>query len=133
MVTDNKGKKILVVDDDIDLLLQIKLQLETVGYTVTTVENENDGYDSVTANRPDIVITDLMMNNMDGGFNLSHRIKKFDSTIPIIMITGVTRETGLDFDNTSDKDHDWIKADIILAKPIRYEQLTREIDRLLKD
>ncbi|MFC1490673.1 response regulator [Candidatus Latescibacterota bacterium] len=133
MATDNKGKKILVIDDDIDLLLQVKLQLENVGYTVITAENEKEGYESLSSDRPDLVITDLMMGNMDAGFNLSHRIKKFDSTIPVILVTGVTRETGIDFDITSEEDRQWIKADIILAKPIRFEQLQREIDRLLKD
>jgi CheY-like chemotaxis protein len=133
MATDKSGKKILVIDDDIDLLLQVKIHLESTGYTVVTAENETDGYDMLTAERPDLVVTDLMMSSMDGGFKLSHRIKKFDESIPIIIVTGVSGETGIDFDITSKEDRMWIKADTILTKPIRFEQLMREIDRLLKD
>jgi len=46
-------------------------------------------------------------------------------------VTSIVSETGLDFALASDNDRAWIRADALLAKPIRFEQLRREIDRLL--
>ena len=49
----------------------------------------------------------------------------------MILVTAVTSETGLVFDPTSPAERAWVGADAVLAKPIRFEQLKREIDRLL--
>lgn len=125
-------KRILVVDDDVDLLLQMKLQLENAGYTVTTAESEKKAEEILKTNVPDLAIVDLMMERMDGGFVLCYNIKKKNPDVPVIMVTGVTRETGMEFDAATDDERSWLKADAILAKPIRFEQLQREIDRLLK-
>ncbi|HQA00466.1 MAG TPA: response regulator, partial [Phycisphaerae bacterium] len=80
----------------------------------------------------DLAVLDVMMEKMDGGFVLSHRIKKNDPSIPVILITSVSSETGIDFDTATAEERSWVKADALLSKPVRFEQLTREIDRLLK-
>jgi CheY-like chemotaxis protein len=82
--------------------------------------------------RPDLAVVDLMMEDMDGGFVLCHRIKKLDPKIPVIMVTAVSSETGIEFDLASEKGKSWFKADALLTKPARFEQLKREIERLLK-
>ncbi|MBN1291859.1 MAG: response regulator [Candidatus Latescibacteria bacterium] len=125
-------KKILIVDDDIDLLLQLKMQLEAAGFEVISAESLEQAEKRLKEVRPDCAIVDLMMEHMDAGFTLSYHIKKIDSSIPVIMVTAVTRETGIEFDRTEDGSHSWLKADVVLAKPIRFEQLQHEIKRLLK-
>jgi len=125
-------KRLLVVDDDVDLLLQMKLQLENAGYAVTTVESQKKAEEILKTDVPDLAILDLMMERMDAGFVLCYNIKKSNPKVPVIMVTGVTRETGMEFDAATDDERSWLKADAILAKPIRFEQLQREIDRLLK-
>lgn len=72
------------------------------------------------------------MENMDGGFALAYHIKKKDPKIPVIIASGVTSETGIEFDAKTDEEKSWIKADAFLAKPIRFEQLEKEINTLLK-
>lgn len=124
--------RILVVDDDIDLLLQMKVNLESAGYSVTTADSEKKAEELIETEKPDLAIVDLMMERMDGGFVLCYNIKKRYPGLPVIMVTGVARETGMEFDAATDEERIWLKADVILAKPIRYEQLQREIDRLLK-
>jgi CheY-like chemotaxis protein len=62
---------------------------------------------------------------------LCHHIRKQDPSIPVILVTSVNSETGMDFDMATGEDREWIKADALLAKPIRFEQLLGEIDRLL--
>ncbi len=125
-------KTVLVVDDDVDLLTQVKLQLEAAGFAVVTAESAREADKILADLRPDLAIVDLMMENMDAGFTLSYHIKKKDASIPVIMVTAVTRETGLEFDISSQDERAWVKADAILDKPIRFEQLKREIERLVK-
>ncbi len=126
------NKTVLVVDDDIDFLEQMKLQLEAAGYTVLTAENERQAEQLLLTSQPDLAILDLMMEQMDGGFTLCHHIKKARPNVPVILVTGVTAETGLEFDASTDEERGWVKADALLAKPVRFEQLKRQIDRLMK-
>ncbi len=126
-------KKILVVDDDIDLLEQVKTALEVSGYQVIAAESEKEAEQRLEQERPDLAVLDLMMENQDSGFVLSYKIKKKDPTIPVIIVTAVTSQTGIHFDTSGPSEQDWIKADAILEKDIRYEQLLGEIKRLLKE
>ena len=124
--------KVLLIDDDIDFLMQQKIQLQGDGHEVTTAETMKEADDLLNKMRPDIVIVDLMMDEMDSGFTICHRIKKKDPKIPVIMVTAVTSETGLVFDAATDEEKSWVKADAVLAKPVRFEQLKREMQKLLK-
>ncbi|MCX5670171.1 MAG: hypothetical protein NTU94_02470 [Planctomycetota bacterium] len=74
-----------------------------------------------------------MLENLDGGFTLCYHLKKADPDIPVILVTGVTHETGLEFDGASGGERSWVKADVILDKPLRFETVRREIERLLPD
>ena len=64
---------------------------------------------------------------------LSYHIKKKYPGLPVILVTGVAAETGLEFDSTTGEERSWIKADRVLAKPIRFEQLAAEIHRLSQE
>lgn len=126
------GKTILVVDDDFDFREQMKLQLEAAGFRVLEAEGDPEAREVLKTARPDLAIVDLMMDHSDAGFALSHYIKRQDAGIPVILVTAVTAETGITFDAATDEERSWVKADALLAKPVRFEQLRREIDRLLK-
>ena len=126
------SKQILLVDDDPDFLLSTQTLLKNAGYEVTTAEGVSEAKEKLGDWRPQAAVIDLMMEDVDGGFSLCHHIKGLDASIPVIMVTAVTSETGLDFAGAASGDHSWIKADALLAKPVRYEQLQRELDRLLK-
>ncbi len=122
---------VLVVDDDEDFRAQLRTQLEAAGYDVTAAEGETAAAALLAGTKPDLAIVDLMMERPDGGFALSYRLKKLYPDVPVIMVTGVTHETGLDFATTTAADRAWIKADAMLVKPVRFEQLRRELERLL--
>lgn len=126
------GARVMIVDDDPDFLEQMRMYLESRGYTVNSASNRPDGEELLTRIEPDIAVLDLMMENEDDGFVLAYRIKKRFPNTPVILVTAVTHETGLEFDETEDGGN-WIKADAILAKPIRFEQLEMEIARLLRE
>jgi len=125
-------KRILIVDDDEDFLFQHRIQLENAGFAVTTATSRAQAESMVDQVKPDLAILDLMMEQHDDGFVLSHHLKRKLPTLPIILVTAVTAETGLSFVPTSPAERNWVGADAVLAKPIRFEQLRREIDRLLR-
>lgn len=126
-------KTILLVDDDADFLMQEEIALKARGYDILTADSKKRAEEIIARTRPDAAIVDVMMEDTDAGFMLCYHIKKKDPTIPVVMVTSVTGETGLDFDAATDEEKSWIKADAFLAKPIRIEQLEAELNRLLKD
>jgi DNA-binding response OmpR family regulator len=133
MSTAAGAKTIFVVDDDFDFASQQKIQLEKAGFNVVTADSQRRAEELLTQMRPDLAIVDLMMEYKDSGFALCYHIKKKDPTIPVILVTSVTSETGLEFDAATEEERSWVKADAMLAKPLRFEQLLGEIQQLLKD
>lgn len=125
-------KKILVVDDDIDVINLMKLQLESFGFEVTTAGSQKEGEKLIKEFRPHLAILDLMMENQDSGFILCYKMKKSYPDVPVIIATSVTAETGIQFGVDTESDRNWIKADRYLEKGIRPDQLNREIRKLLK-
>lgn len=126
------NEKILIVDDDLDYLTQKKYELEKEGFVITTAQSRNEANQKLKENQPDIAIIDLMMDEMDDGFVLSYEIKKSYPDIPVVIVTAVTNRTGMEFESITEKEKSWIKADKVFTKPIRTEQLVREIRRLVK-
>jgi two-component system, OmpR family, response regulator len=124
-------KTVLLVDDDEDLILQMKLQFEAAGYHVATAGSDSQGRERIDAVPPDIAVVDLMMEEHDSGFALCHFIKQRAPSIPIILLTAVASETGIDFDAVTAEERTWIKADLLLDKPVRFETLQAEVSRLL--
>lgn len=126
----DKKKSILVVDDDVDILEQTNVHLEAAGYEVTAVESEKKADEILKSFKPDLAVLDLMMENQDSGFILAYKIKKTAPAVPVIIVTAVTSQTGIGFDVSGGGS--WIRADAIIEKPIRYEQLLGEINRLME-
>jgi len=125
-------KTILIVDDDMDYLFQLKLKVERFGFEVVTADSQREGEKVIESLKPDLAIFDLMMDNEDSGFVLSYKIKKKYPDVPVILATAVTAETGMSFDLSENSNRSWIKADLFLDKGIRADQLEKEIKKLLK-
>ncbi len=127
---EKKFKKILLVDDDIDLLEQNKLLLESRGFTIVTAESGEDGFKVFQKEKPDAAIIDLIMEQMDSGFVLSYKIKKTEhgKKIPVFILTSATYETGFKFSASSAEEKEWIKCDGILNKPVVVEELIAKLE-----
>jgi len=125
-------KTILIVDDDMDYLFQMKLRVEQFGFETITADSQKEAEMIIETIRPDLAILDLMMESDDSGFILAYKIKRKYPDVPIIIATAVTAETGITFDVNTDENKQWIKADLFLDKGIRSDQLQREINKLLK-
>lgn len=122
----------MIVDDDVDYLFQMRESVKDMGFDVITAGTQKEAEDIIERTRPDLAILDLMMENQDTGFILSHKIKSKHPDVPVIIVSAVTAETGMLFDVTTEEERDWIKADLFLDKGIRNDQLHKEIKKLLK-
>ncbi|MGI6393496.1 MAG: response regulator [bacterium] len=125
-------KKIMLVDDDPDFLEAVKIVLESHDYIVETAYNEASAIKLMDTFKPDVAIIDLMMDNYDSGFILSHKLKNKYPDSLVIIATGVTRETGYRFKADSKYGDNWTKADLVMDKGIRPDQILKEIKKLLK-
>jgi len=132
MTTTHAKPVVLLVDDDDDFIFQQKVQLERAGFEVLTANGEDDARQLLAQRRPDLAVVDVMMDHPDSRFTLCYHIRKKDPTIPVVIVTSVISQTGLEFDVANEEHRSWIRADALLAKPIRFEQLKGEIDRLLQ-
>jgi len=128
----SEQKNILVVDDDIDMLEQVALILKTEGYRVIKAQGQKEGEEALLTAIPDLAVLDLMMENMDSGFVLCHHVKRLFPETPVILLTAVKAATGLDFHPQTNEAASWVKADVVMDKPVRPEQLRQEVRRLLK-
>lgn len=126
------NKTILIVDDDIDYLFQLKLQVEKFGFKVIVAESQKEAENLLASVKPDLAILDLMMENDDSGFILCYKMKRKYPDVPIIIATAVAAETGMTFGISTEQERKWIRADLYLEKGVRPDQLHKEILKLLK-
>ena len=122
---------ILLVDLDQDFRSNIRQSLGQLGFTVTDVENAEQASEQTKRIKFDLAIIDLMLENADSGFTLSYHFKKDFPKMPIVLLSKAQSEMNIDFSMESASERAWIKADALLNKPLRFEQLVYEIQRLL--
>jgi len=82
----DRTKRILLVDDDPGLLRLLSIRLKAAGYQVAAVESGHEALANLAAVRPDVVITDLRMDGMDGMALFDH-IREQHPTLPVIILT----------------------------------------------
>jgi len=125
--------KILVVDDDPDILDAVTMILETQGYQVVTARGGLEGLATLKAEKPDLMILDLLMPKMDG-FAVCKELQdprwaKYKD-IPILILTSVREEasrrryeleTGLELD-----------VDDYVEKPVSPDILLERVGKLIK-
>ncbi len=111
-------KKILIIDDDIDLVEAMRISLEDAGFEVIDAQDGARGVQLTKSQRPDLIILDVMMGTQDEGFHIAYQIRNDPeiADIPIIMLTAVGQETGFDFDK--EKDEDFLPVEEFLEKPV---------------
>jgi two-component system sensor histidine kinase/response regulator len=98
--------RILVVDDESDVVLIIKTTLQAEGYDVASATNGKDALEEAFETRPDLIVLDVMMPGMTG-FDVLKELKANESTatVPVVMLTGVSDkkkiqealESGIDY------------------------------------
>ena len=119
-------KKILIVDNERDILTLLGKRLSARGFSVMTAENGSDAINLAKSKRPDLIILDIMMPEMDGA-EVSARLQEDSKTssIPIIFLTCLFTKK-----EEREKGH-IIGGRVFIAKPYRIEELLKEVESLL--
>jgi CheY-like chemotaxis protein len=120
-------KKVLIIDDDVEYVEAIVNLLDAKGYDATSASNGKDGVQKAKAEKPDIILLDVMMTSKSEGFDVARELHG-DKTLratPIIMITGVRKEMNLPFG--FEPDGDWLPVKAVLEKPVKPEVLLKTI------
>lgn len=119
-------KKILLVDDEPDILSMLKMRMEASGYEVITAADGNTAYNKAKSDVPDLIILDLMLPGIDG-YQVC-RLLKFDEKyrhIPIVMLTAKGQR----------EDKEWgekVGADYYFTKPFNAVEVLDKIKGLLE-
>lgn len=128
-------KHILLVDDDPDVRLSLRLPLESAGYAISEATNFAQGQVAVKQVKPDLIILDVMMDTATAGFQFALELhstdpnsefKEFRET-PIIMLTAIHSTTPLRFG----PDTDYLPVQTFLEKPVEPELLLETVRKHL--
>ena len=117
--------KIMVVEDDPHVLRQIAFALEHEGYSVTTATAGDDALRQLMRERPDLLITDVMMPGLDG-YDLVDQLRRDESLcdLPVIMVTARTADEDISKGFSSG-------TDIYIEKPFKPAELVAFVRRFV--
>ena len=137
MTTDRKpaaGKKILIVDDDLDVRIYVRTLFETSGYAPVVTRNGKEGLEKAKELSPDLIILDVMMPEA-GGVAMYRELKSDQELkdIPVIMLTGIGEKSFshyLKMLNLKVKDP-IPQPDAHMEKPLDHEKLLKLTKKLI--
>jgi len=126
-------KRVLVVDDESDVVETIKFSLEQEGFEVLTAYDGYEALDAVRVEEPDLLVLDVMLPK-ENGYRVSRFIKedvksgKLSKNIAVLLLTGRR------LDNDSEREAtfmDFSQADLMMYKPFDMDELIKNIHGLL--
>jgi len=119
--------KILIVDDDPDMVEATRIVLERDGYTVVNAPNLEEGLQKLAETDPDLLILDVMMEEPDDGLRFARQVRRTGNKLPILMLTSVNRAMGLQIG----KDEEMVPVDEFVEKPVDPATLSGKVSALL--
>jgi len=128
----NEQKKILIIEDDLDIIESMKVVLESKKYQVISANDGKEGFEKAKAEKPDLIILDVMMRHKTEGFDVTQNLRRNEQTkyIPILMVTAITQKTGFPF--SPETDGEFLPVDDYVEKPVQPDDLLSRVEKLLK-
>ena len=129
-------KKIYIIDDDRNIVEAMTVVLKANGYKVGSQYNEDNVIENLKAQKPDLVILDVIFpQNPSAGFDIARQIKSNQATasIPIIILSAIN-EKGVyagTFSN-NDRDDAWLPVEEFIEKPIKNNELLQKVKAVLE-
>ena len=120
--------KILVVDDDPDVVDAVTAFLERSGYIVKSASSRKEGLAAVRAEQPDLIILDVMMEEPDDGFAMAQELRRDGFKKPIVLLTSISRVTGYSYG----VDAAMVPVDDFVEKPVAPSVLVEKVKALLQ-
>ncbi len=131
----NEKHKILIIDDDRDLVEAIALILESKEYQVVRAYNTEIGVKMIKEEKPELIILDVMFGGKGKtkGFDFAVKVRQDKSiaNVPILMLTSVN-EAYPGFDFSPNTDEEFLPVDEFINKPARPDELLEKVEKLLK-
>lgn len=131
----NEKPKILIIEDDIDLVAAMKIILESKGYYAIVAYDPEEGNEKLKQERPDLIILDVMFGSKgeSKGFDFAQKIRidRQFAGIPILMLTGINTQKPF-FNFSPDTDGEYLPVDAFLDKPVKSDDLIPKVEDLLK-
>jgi len=129
------NKKILVIDDDPDFRDAVTTILESANYQVATASDPKEGKEKIFAEKPDLILLDIMMDSLFDGFSLCHNIKTSKGfsdfkNVPIIFVSAVKEKAGSRF-KFKGEEQGLMGPDDYIDKPVKPDELLERIEKLL--
>ncbi|NLH49863.1 MAG: response regulator transcription factor [Myxococcales bacterium] len=127
----SEKNRILIIDDDPDVVFALQALLQNEGYEVISAKTGIEGLQRARLDAPDLILLDLMVESHDTGFTVAKTIKSDPvmREIPIIMVSAVREKTGFGFDQQ--RDGHWMKTDAFFEKPYNPKVVLAKIQELL--
>ncbi len=127
--------KILMIDDDADYVMGLRILLESRGHQFFSAASGDAGLERVKEVNPDLILLDVMMDTRTEGFHVSLRLRdrapdsEFGAYrhVPILMLTSIHQTTALRFG----PDEDYLPVDALLEKSTRLDVIMAKIDEIL--
>jgi len=131
----NEKSKILIVEDDNDMIESIRKILEIKGYYTIIAFDPDEAGNKLLNEKPDVIILDVMFGNKGEtkGFDFAYKIRndKQFSDIPILMLTAINvKKPYFNFSVTTDEEY--LPVDGFLDKPFQTDELISKVEKLLK-
>lgn len=131
----NEKSKILIIDDDSDLVAALKILLETRDYQVSTALDPEEGSTKLNQEKPDLIILDVMFGSKgeSKGFDFAQKIRyeKQNADIPVLMLTAINTEKPF-FNFSIETDGEFLPVDSFIDKPVKPEELYKKVEELIK-
>jgi len=131
----NQQEKILIIEDDADLVAAMVKLLENRNYTVNFAYDPSEGLDKMNQEKPDLIILDVMFGSKgeSKGFDFAQKLKqnKLFAGIPVLMVTAINTERPL-FNFSPETDGEFLPVDAFIDKPVKTEDLYNKVEELLK-
>ncbi len=127
------AKKILIIDDDNDIIEALQLVLDSKGYDVQSTLTTKGALALVKSLAPDLIILDVMFpESSSEGFDLARELNRDPDgrKVPILMLSAVNARFNLGFSN-KDRDENWLPVAEFMEKPVQPAKLLKRIEELL--
>ena len=127
-----KDLKVVMIDDNKDLLFTMETFLQRNGFEVHTAEDGQTGLDLIKKECPDVILLDIMMETLFSGFEVCKRVRADKQLMdtPIIGISAMSDE--LDINYSQWPDYDYFRPDTFMEKPIDKQRLLQLIPEVIR-
>ncbi|MDZ7330807.1 MAG: response regulator [candidate division KSB1 bacterium] len=119
-------KKILIIDDDIDFREQARVVLEAHNYQVLEAEDGATGLNMIRDQKPDFILLDVMMEEVDTGVKLAENLANLNIKVPVVILSSFASAAAQVFDTSAVPVKDYLqkplKSDELLALVRKYTQ-----------